>query len=598
MTVRWSRARRLAASIAALLSVVALGPAASAQETTEQPEGPDVDLGVYGVPLRFHAPEGVVITLGSGRRLVDTFEVRPHPNGAGLIAIADMDMEEYVEGIGEMPSSWPIEALKAQAVAARTYAWYQIELGTYPRRGLGYDICATTACQVFRGRSVVEAPETGQNWEQAVEETRGEVLTYEGEPILARYFSTSGGETRDNEAVFSREGPFPYLKGRPDPDDAISPLHTWQAVFTREQFDDLLSRGDTLSDVAPVADVEVTKMGPGVADRVTVTGKNGEQREVTAGQLLQFLNDLAPEHYPDDFPGPRSDGGNLPSTIPSSRYTVEVTEDQVVFDGSGWGHGVGLGQYGAKGKAERGLGYREILAFYYNGLQPTTPDALPERVRVGLADEVGEITIRGDGPLEVTAGGTTVTTRALGTWTVSDAGDRTARLLAPTGYGAPLVAGPTTSSRSSPLTLETVTLETVVNKSAELRLEVTASDGTPVSTQDLGIVDAGRTRVPWRPATDDGEPLQAGDYEVALIATDEGANEAGDPVAVRVVGISGGDTASSLLPPAVPVTEPRSVEPIPVALAVVVGAALGGALGSAAARRRKAFDDDATSTAG
>jgi SpoIID/LytB domain protein len=586
------------ASIAALIAVVALTPAAAAQEAADPPAGPDVDLGVYGVPLRFHAPDGIVMTLGSDRRLVDTFEVRPHPDGTGLIAIAEMDMEEYIEGIGEMPASWPLEALKAQAVAARTYAWYQINLGSFPRRGVGYDICATTACQVFRGRSVVETPETGQNWQQAVAETQGEVLVYDGDPILARYFSTSGGQTRNNEDVFSREGPFPYLKGRPDPDDAISPLHTWQVDFTREQFDDLLSRGDTLSEVSPVDSVEVVPMGPGVADRVVVTGQNGEEREVTAGQLLAFLNDLAPDVYPGEFPGPRSDGGRLPSTIPSSRYTVEVTDDQIVFDGSGWGHGVGLGQYGAKAKAERGLGYREILGFYYNGLQPETPDALPDRVRVGLADDVGEITVRGDGPLEVTAGGTTVTARALGTWRIADAGDRTARLLAPAGYGAPLVAGPTTSSRSAPLTLETVTLETVVNKASELRLEVTAADGAPVSTRDLGVVDPGRARVPWRPITDDGAPLQAGDYQVALVATDEGANQAGDPVQVRVVGISGADAASSLLPPAVPATEPRSVEPVPVALAVVVGAALGGLLGSTAGRRRKATDDHPTSAPG
>ena len=588
----------LAVVVAALVGVPVAPNNAVAQEQGGNVDEASVDLGVYGVPLRFHAPEGVVITLGSQRRLVDTFELRPNPNGSGLIAIADMDMEEYVEGIGEMPTSWPLEALKAQAVAARTYAWYQIDLGTFPSRGLGYDICATTACQVFRGRSVVETPESGQSWQRAVQETTGEVLTYEAEPILARYFSTSGGQTRNNEDVFSREGPFPYLKGQPDPDDAISPMHTWQVVFTRKQFDDLLGRGDSLRAAVPVADVEVTNMGPGVADRVVVTGQNGEEREVTAGQMLAFLNDLAPTHYPGQFPGPRADGGTLPSTIPSSRYTVEVSDDEVVFDGSGWGHGVGLGQYGAKAKAERGLDYREILGFYYSGLQPETPATLPERVRVGLGDEIGEITIRGDGPLDVTAGGTTITTRALGTWTVADAGDRTLRLLAPGGYGAPLVAGPTTSTRSAPLTIETVTLETVVNKASELRLEVMASDGTPVSTRALGVVEPGRARIAWQPTTDDGQPLQAGEYEVALVAKDEDAVQAGDPVPVRVVGISDGDQASSLLPPAVPVAEPRSVGPVPIAFAVVVGAALGGLLGNAATRRRKASDDDLFTASG
>jgi SpoIID/LytB domain protein len=568
--VRDRRRRLLTLLVAVLTGLVVAAPA------TGQDPAP-VDLGVYGAPIRFAAPEGVTIELGSGRRLVDTLEVRPHPGGAGVVVIAEMDMEDYVAGIAEMPAGWPLDALKAQAVAARTYAWYQITRGTFERRGLGYDMCPTVACQVFRGREIVETPGVGQNWQRAVDETAGEVLLWDGAPILARYFSTSGGATRNNEDVFPSEGPYPYLKGIDDPDDAVSPVHRWEAVFTRAQFDDLLSRGQTLAAAAPIADAVVDKRPGGEPDVVRVTGRDGEVVEVTAGQLRDFLNDTAPANFPDDFPGPRSDGRRLPSTVPSSRFEIVVTDDHVRLDGSGWGHGVGLGQYGAKGKAERGLTYRDILATYYNGLQPETPDALPDRIRVGLADDAADLTIAADGPLTVTVGETTITDRALGTWSIATAPDRTVRLQAPTGYGAPLVVDTTTTSRARPLAVETVQLETVVNKSTELALQV-RRDGEVVGQRDLGIVAAGRHTIPWPLDTDAGD-LVPGTYDVALLATDEEGAVAGGPATVEVVAVTAPGPATSLLAPLDPTPRPQP----PWALLVLAGLA-GAAAGAVAGR--------------
>lgn len=561
--------------VAAVLAVLAVLPA-----TGQEPaEGDPVDLGVYGAPIRFEAPQGTVVELDSGRRLVDTVEVRPSPAGDGMVVIAEMDMQEYVEGIAEMPGRWPLEALKAQAVASRTYAWYQLARGTYEDRGLGYDICATTACQVFEGRSVVETPLAGDRWARAVEETAGEVLLYEDAPILARYFSTSGGRTRNNEDIFPSSGSFPYLQGIEDPDDEVSPLHEWEATFTRTQFDDLLSRGETLSAVVPIADVEVEQEGGGVPDRVVVTGQDGETAEVTAGQLRDFLNTVAPANFPDDFPGPRSDGGNLPSTVPSSRYTVEVSEDEVVLDGSGWGHGVGMGQYGAKGKAERGLSYVEILSTYYNGLEPTTTEALPDRVRVGLADDLDELSLTSDGQVTVRAGDTVITERGFGTWRVAGAADDTTRLVAPPGTGAPLVAEPTTTSRSRPFPVEAVQLETVVNKPAELLVEVRDGDEV-VGRRSVGVVDRGRRRATFGLAGDSG-PLSPGRYEVALVAVDEDGTRAGTPVPIEVRAMSAG-TMASVLADRDPVAAPGSSPPV--ATAVVAAAA--GTLAGVLLRRR------------
>lgn len=573
------RRPRLLPAVAALAAAAAVvvGVPAAAQPADDEP----VDLGVYGAPLRFEAPDGVVMELGSGRRLVDTVEVRPSPVGDGVVVVAEMSLDTYVAGVAEMPARWPVEALKAQAVAARTYAWYQAERETYVGRGLPYDICATTACQVFRGHEVVETAVVGQRWQQAVDDTAGEVLLHDGSPILARYFSTSGGRTRNNEDVFPSSGAFPYLQGIEDPDDATSPLHRWQAVFTRSQFDDLLGRGQTLSAAVPIADAEVIPQGGGVPDRVVVTGQDGTTAEVTAGELKSFLNDVAPSNFPDDFPGPRrGDGKPLPSTVPSSRYTIEVTDDQVVLDGSGWGHGVGMGQYGARGKAERGMTYDQILSAYYTGVAREVNEAAPDRVRVGLADDIDELTVTADGgPLTVRAGDTVLTERGFGTWTLQAAADETTRLVAPAGYGAPLVAEATTTSRSRPYTVEVVALETVVNKPAELVVEV-ARDGQVVGRSRVGVVDRGRRTATWDLSTDDG-PLDPGAYDVTLLAIDEDGTEAGSPVAVEVVEPTAAAAPASILAVRAPVAAEGVAATAPL-LALAAGV-LGGVL----VRRRR-----------
>jgi stage II sporulation protein D len=185
----------LAVAVGAALvgGLVPAGPAHAQDEPAEEPTEP-VDLGAYGQPLRFVATsEDTTFTLGDGSRYGGTLEARLSPSGTMLV-VSDVTMQTYVEGLGEVPFSWPMAALKAQVVAARTYAWHSIQLATFVERGLGYDICDTVACQVYRGRDWVLGP-GGDRWRQAVAETQGEVLTYEGEPILARYFSTSGGHT-------------------------------------------------------------------------------------------------------------------------------------------------------------------------------------------------------------------------------------------------------------------------------------------------------------------------------------------------------------------------------------------------------------------
>jgi SpoIID/LytB domain protein len=153
-----------------------------------------------------------------------------HASIGGMYAIEDVLMQQYLYGVvpREMPSSWPTEALRAQAVAARTYAAYKKDHA----RAQGYpsDICATTSCQAYLGSASAPTPGgTKKNLEAAstnaaVDATNGKVLLYGGKAILSEYSSSTGG--------YSAAGNVPYQKAVPDPGDAGSPHHDWDARFT------------------------------------------------------------------------------------------------------------------------------------------------------------------------------------------------------------------------------------------------------------------------------------------------------------------------------------------------------------------------------
>jgi stage II sporulation protein D len=156
------------------------------------------------------------------------------PSGSGLIVVNALNLEDYVRGVvsGESPSGWPPEALKAQAVAARTYAI------TTDAGGGTFDQYADTRSQVYRGVSA-ETPST----DAAVAATKGQVVTYGGQPVTTYFFSTSGGETEDVENSFVGSQPKPWLKAVDDPFDAVSPKHRWGPFrFTAKQVQSKLRR--------------------------------------------------------------------------------------------------------------------------------------------------------------------------------------------------------------------------------------------------------------------------------------------------------------------------------------------------------------------
>jgi len=528
MADRLRAATLLVVGLLGLAASPGLGPPASGPwpPASDAVAAAAVDDGIrVDGPVRFEVADGGVLEVHGRGRFRDTLELRAE----GPTLVNELSMEDYVAGVAEMPSRWAEEALKAQAAAARTYAWYSIELETFD----GYDICATTACQAFRGADVVL--DAGARWQAAVDATEGEVLVDAvGDPILARYFSTSGGTTYANEDVFPSSGPRDYLVAIEDPDDASSPYHRWTVRFSRKEFDAILSRGETLHAATPVGSVE--RLGP-VTDqgaRLRVTGTDGTTVEVAAHDLRDFLSRVAPDAFPERFPTARSDGLRpLPTTIPSTRFEIEVTYDEVVVDGRGWGHGVGMGQYGARGKAERGEDYVSILATYYGGLTPTTPPALPERIRVGM-DATDELTIQGNRQVTITdADGTVVVDLALGAWTATRDGAGW-RLTPPPGSGAPLQVAATRSVDQLFGVSDAVTVETEVNKPVLLRLEVRDHRGTVVDERTIGTVEAGTHAATWRFVDEAGEAVPPGDYEVALLATDAAGDTAGSALQVTI----------------------------------------------------------------
>ena len=234
-------------------------------------------VGSFPNGARFEGP-GAVRLLGSALNSISSglyrgaIEIRTE--GAGVTAINVLDIDSYVRGVvaGEMPSSWPLEALKAQAVAARTYA-----LATRKTTGL-FDQYPDTRSQVYRGV-------TGESVrsDAAVRGTAGRVLTYGGEPAVTYYFSTSGGHTENVEFSFVGSLSKPWLVGVPDPYDTQSPYHRWTATFSAGSLDSALG--------APGAFRSVKVLKRGVSPRVVrarVIGTAGS-RVVTGPEIRAAL---------------------------------------------------------------------------------------------------------------------------------------------------------------------------------------------------------------------------------------------------------------------------------------------------------------------
>jgi stage II sporulation protein D len=256
--------------------------------------------------------------------------------GEGLLLVNELPMEEYVAGTvrGEASERWPAEALRALAVVARTFAVYQQGRAT----GRAFHMVAGNQDQNFAGLAAEGTPAR-----EAARTTAGQVLTWQGRVFPSFYHSDSGGFTEAMQSVFSGDS-VPPLEGVRDEFSMESPNYTWTMTLPLAVIGERLRRGGL--DVGQVI-------------RLTVLERSASFRVAR----------LAIEHTRGTATLRGADFRRLIGyDALKSTLFVPVAQDGVVrFEGRGWGHGVGLSQFGAKGMADRGYAYPQILEHYYPG---------------------------------------------------------------------------------------------------------------------------------------------------------------------------------------------------------------------------------------
>jgi stage II sporulation protein D (peptidoglycan lytic transglycosylase) len=349
-------------------------PGDTSVRLTPPPGGSFLVRGRYPwAPTRCRDPEPTTLT----GRFPGTLEIRRADDGTLSLTIA-LPFDRYLEGIAEVPSSWPSAALEAQAVAARSYALATTGWSGTDGDALGTAICATASCQVYRGIPIPPDP-TYRRWVRAVRRTDGLVLLSGGRPATTLYFSTSNGRTYANEDVFG-SAPLPYLRPVVEVDDEASPTSRWRARLPYADLTRFLRAAGLWPRGRSIAAADAG------ASTVTFRG-GGATRAIAADDLRDAVNTWAPCLEPASYPPP-VEGGRLPLTIPSHWLRFSAVDRALLVTGRGWGHGVGMVQWGAYGKARAGRSAAEILAFYYGGLTPRhhpEPGLIRVEVATGLS---------------------------------------------------------------------------------------------------------------------------------------------------------------------------------------------------------------------
>ena len=334
-----AQAATLSCSVDSLLMkgdrVLASLPASTSIDISLQ----DDELVVQGMDL---APTEGPLTLQPASPSADVREylgMRPYRGtlevrvGKGYLTVVNqLPLDQYLYGVVpcEVIPSWPAEALKCEAVAARTYAL--CNLGQFA--SLGYDLKATVASQAYGG---ARAETLATN--EAVDETHGQVVTYHGRPIWAVYCDSTGGYTESSLAVWGKA--LPYLQPVPDFDQE-SPRYVWDSLATYDRIARAMARFDV--NIGNLEDIEVlSRSFTGRVTKARLIGSQGTA-DVTGAKLRWAF-------------GLRSTFFNV----------ARQSDGAFLFAGRGWGHGVGMSQWGSKRLADMGYTYQQILGYYYPG---------------------------------------------------------------------------------------------------------------------------------------------------------------------------------------------------------------------------------------
>lgn len=287
----------------------------------------------------------------SVEELADSVEVAVYRSSQDLIE--KLPLEQYVVGVvaGEMPADFEKEALKAQALAARTYMVNQL-MSDDPSVPKGADVTDTVSHQVYKNqKELATLWGSDYDWKikkisEAVLETKGKVLTYDGKPIFAAFFSTSNGYTENSEAYWTDD--IPYLRSVESPWDKASPKFEDQKIIPINEFKQKL--GVTLPKDGSVGTITSRTEGKRVA-KVEINGKEFTGREIRDKLGLR-----------------------------SSDFTWYLKDNHIVIATKGFGHGVGMSQYGANGMAKEGKNYKDIVTYYYKDVKITESSKLLQKV--------------------------------------------------------------------------------------------------------------------------------------------------------------------------------------------------------------------------
>jgi stage II sporulation protein D len=320
----------------------------------------------------------------------------PRFDGENLTVLNCVNIEDYTKGVipYEMANTWPLEALKAQAVCARTYAIANIGKHT------GFDVCTTQDCQVYSGISQANAVT-----DSAVDQTAGQYLTYNGQLCITYYTSSDGGATENSENVWPEM--VPYLRGVSDPYEediaAIAPGYAWTVEYSSSEITARLQgKGYNCGTIVSMAVTQYTDMGN--VYKVTLTDNGGKTFTFTKGESIRLalgtgsirftINGASPNDvYVNDAGGKITGGlssasaiggnglteilgqskvyainGTGETSVVGSQNQVAVTSDTFVLQGTGHGHNIGMSQWGAYSMAKfHAMTYDQILKFYFTG---------------------------------------------------------------------------------------------------------------------------------------------------------------------------------------------------------------------------------------
>ncbi len=278
-------------------------------------------------------PQGIFSVSKNGKtygRYRGNFELKIV--SGNIMPINRVYAEEYLYSVvpSEIGNNFPDEAIKAQAVAARTYLYFNLGGAKYSY----CDMLDNISSQMYLGydREVAKI-------NKLVNETFNEILVYNGKVIHAFFHSTSGGKTASNENVWPAGKPIPYLRSVDDSENGtISPRHSWILELTKNEFNKLAG--------FEVDKIDILEVGEGRVKYLELVGKI--KKKITGEELRRIIG---------------------VTKLNSTLFTLSETEDKYIFTGNGFGHGLGMPQYSAYTMAEKGKSYIDILTYYYTGVK-------------------------------------------------------------------------------------------------------------------------------------------------------------------------------------------------------------------------------------